>query len=487
MRSRFQCNCYSECSAERKKAVLTMARNAHPTTIRRTAFTRLPTKWGMFQMMGFEREHSSDRQKVETALALVLGDLTHDVPLFRIHSQCFTSEILGSLRCDCGGQLEIAMRAIAAEGRGLIIYEHQEGRGIGLMAKLQAYALQDEGLDTVEANHALGFSADYRDYSLPVAILRQLGVQRVRLLSNNPRKVRALVDAGIEVVEQLSCEVSVNPHTTAYLRTKKEKMGHTLNIDHVFDATPEDDEPSDSPFASIDIAIKEIQAGRMIVVVDDEDRENEGDLVIAADKVTPEAINFMATHGRGLICLAMTGDRLDELDLAPMVAQNTALHDTAFTISIDAKGEGMTTGISAHDRAYTIKAAIDPNTPPEALARPGHVFPLRARPGGVLERRGQTEAAVDLANLAGLRAAGVICEIVNDDGTMARLPDLVRFCDKHGLHMVSVADLARYRWERDDEIGLEALDGIYPSCTPNALLDSRSAFSVAASSPTGVE
>jgi 3,4-dihydroxy 2-butanone 4-phosphate synthase/GTP cyclohydrolase II len=185
----------------------------------------------------------------------------------------------------------------------------------------------------------------------------------------------------------------------------------------------------------------------MVVVVDDEDRENEGDLTIAAERITPEAINFMATYGRGLICLAMTGERLDELKLAPMVPDNTALHGTAFTISIDASGFGVTTGISAHDRARTIEAAVGPKSRPQDFARPGHVFPLRARPGGVLERRGHAEAAVDLARVAGLYPAGVICEIVNEDGTMARVPDLIHFCKRHHLIMVSVEDLASYRKE----------------------------------------
>ena len=320
-------------------------------TVRRVVSTRMPTRWGTFQVLGFEREILNGSRRFETALAMVMGDVMGDVPLVRIHSQCLTGELLGSLRCDCNDQLQIAMQAIAEEGRGLLIYEHQEGRGIGLMAKLQAYGLQDAGLDTVDANRALGYSVDCRDFSLPVAIVKDLGIHRVRLLSNNPQKSRALINAGIEVVADIPCQAAPNPFSIEYLRTKKEKMGHTLNIEPVCDATPDDDEPSESPFASIDTAIQELQAGRMIVVVDDEDRENEGDLVMAADMITPEAINFMATHGRGLICLAMTGDRLDELDLPPMVAQNTALHDTAFTISIDAIGEGMTTGISAHDRA----------------------------------------------------------------------------------------------------------------------------------------
>src|SRR5436309_8968549 len=176
---------------------------AQAGTVRRVVSTRMPTRWGVFRTLGFEREIANGTRRVETALALVLGDLTEGTPLVRIHSQCFTGEVLGSLRCDCNEQLEIAMRAIAAEGRGLVIYEHQEGRGIGLMAKLRAYELQDTGLDTVEANQALGFLADCRDYGLPAAILHELGVGRVRLLSNNPHKVRALADAGIEVVERL--------------------------------------------------------------------------------------------------------------------------------------------------------------------------------------------------------------------------------------------------------------------------------------------
>src|SRR5438874_11367707 len=196
----------------------------------RVASTRMPTRWGVFQALAFEREISNGSRRVETALAMVMGDLTQAAPLVRIHSQCFTGEVLGSLRCDCSDQLEIAMRAIAEEGRGLVIYEHQEGRGIGLMAKLQAYGLQDAGLDTVDANHALGFSADCRDFSLPAAILHQLGISRVRLLSNNPRKTRALVNAGIEVVAQIPCEAAPTPHSLAYLRAKKEKMGHALRL-----------------------------------------------------------------------------------------------------------------------------------------------------------------------------------------------------------------------------------------------------------------
>ena len=435
-----------------------MKTTAQVRTIRRVASTRMPTKWGVFRTLGFERELSNGSRRVETALALVLGDLTEGAPLVRVHSQCFTGEVLGSLRCDCNEQLEIAMRAITAEGRGLVIYEHQEGRGIGLMAKLRAYERQDAGLDTVDANHALGFRADCRDFSLPAAILYELGVRRVRLLSNNPHKSRALSAAGI-AVSQVPCEVAPTPYSLSYLRAKKEKMGHHLSLgqhEHAGYPNPSHDQ---SDFADIQTALRELRAGRMVVVIDDEDRENEGDLTMAAELVTPEAINFMAIHGRGLICLAMTGERLDELDLAPMVSDNTAPHGTAFTVSIDLIGHGVTTGISAHDRARTIQAAVDASSSPADFARPGHVFPLRARRGGVLERRGQTEAAVYLAGLAGLYPAGVICEIVNDDGTMARVPDLIRFCKTHGLVMVTVADLARYRLESEFDGSLWAIDG----------------------------
>jgi GTP cyclohydrolase II len=197
-------------------------------TLLRIASSQLPTRWGMFNAIGFERA-LADGGRVETALAIVMGDLAAGVPLLRIHSQCFTGEVLGSLRCDCHDQLEMAMRGIASEGRGLVIYEYQEGRGIGLMAKLKAYGLQDGGLDTVEANHALGFKADYRDFCLATAILRDLGVKRVRLLSNNPRKVAALMDGGVEV-DQLACEAAPNPHALAYLKAKKERMGHALSL-----------------------------------------------------------------------------------------------------------------------------------------------------------------------------------------------------------------------------------------------------------------
>ncbi len=204
-------------------------------------------------------------------------------------------------------------------------------------------------------------------------------------------------------------------------------------------------------FTDVPTAIQEIRDGRMIVVIDDEDRENEGDLTMAAERITPEAINFMAKYGRGLICLTMIPERLDYLRIGPMTRENTSPYGTAFYESIEAR-EGVTTGISAHDRARTIQVAIDPASRAADLVRPGHVFPLCARKGGVLVRAGQTEASVDLARMAGLVPAGVICEIMNEDGTMARVPDLADFCDKHNLKMLTVAELIRYRMQNESHV-----------------------------------
>jgi 3,4-dihydroxy 2-butanone 4-phosphate synthase/GTP cyclohydrolase II len=205
---------------------------------------------------------------------------------------------------------------------------------------------------------------------------------------------------------------------------------------------------SDARFATVEQAKAELAAGRMIVILDDEDRENEGDLACAAQFVTPDIVNFMATHGRGLICLSMTPERLDDLQIPPMVEHNTARRGTAFCVSIEARRD-VTTGISAADRARTIRVAVDPATRPDDLARPGHVFPLRARPGGVLKRAGHTEAVVDLCRLSGLRPAGVLCEIMNADGTMARLPQLLPFAQAHGLALVTIADLIRHRMQTE--------------------------------------
>lgn len=203
---------------------------------------------------------------------------------------------------------------------------------------------------------------------------------------------------------------------------------------------------------SIEDAIADIRAGKVVIVVDDEDRENEGDFIAAAEMATPEMINFMATHGRGLICAPLTERRCNELDLTMMVENNTVLHHTQFTVSVDLLGHGCTTGISVHDRAKTIKALVDPNTKPSDLGRPGHIFPLRAKKGGVLRRTGHTEAAIDLARLAGLQPAGILVEILNEDGTMARLPELVEVAKKFDLKLISIEDLVKYRMEHDSLI-----------------------------------
>lgn len=230
-------------------------------------------------------------------------------------------------------------------------------------------------------------------------------------------------------------------------------------------------------FSTIEEAIAEIRQGRMLVVVDDEDRENEGDLVMAAEMVTPEAIAFMASFGRGLICMPIVGSRLDELDLPAMVSHNTDPHGTAFTVSVDYKE--TTTGISAHERATTVRAILDPATKPEDLRRPGHIFPLRAKEGGVLRRAGHTEAAVDLARLADMYPAGVICEIMKDDGTMARVPELIEFCKTHGLKLVTIADLIKYRRRHErlirrvDSAKLPTKYGNFTAVAYESLLDKK--------------
>src|SRR5512140_1767067 len=215
------------------------------------------------------------------------------------------------------------------------------------------------------------------------------------------------------------------------------------------------------PVAKIEDAIEDIRRGKMVILVDDEDRENEGDLTMAAEMVTPEAINFMAKYGRGLICLTMTNERCDQLRLPLMVSSNTSSFGTAFTVSIEAK-KGVTTGISAADRSHTIRTAVDDACKAEDLARPGHIFPLRAKPGGVLVRAGQTEGSVDLARLAGLKSSGVICEIMNEDGTMARMPELKKFAREHGLKICTIADLVAYRL-KNEMLVRRAADVILPT------------------------
>jgi len=248
----------------------------------------------------------------------------------------------------------------------------------------------------------------------------------------------------------------------------------------------------DSPFDPIEEVIEDIREGKIIIVVDDEDRENEGDFLMAAEKVTPEAINFMAKNGRGLICMPCLAERLDELNIHPMVSNNTSTHETAFTVSIGAKGK-ITTGISAYDRAVTIQAVLDPASRPEDISRPGHVFPLRAREGGVLRRAGHTEAAVDLARLAGFFPAGVICEIMNDDGTMARVPQLAEIKKKFGLKLATIEDLIRYRnrnetlVRRTAEVRLPTAYGEFQGVGYESLIDGHSLLALVKGDVEGKE
>jgi 3,4-dihydroxy 2-butanone 4-phosphate synthase/GTP cyclohydrolase II len=245
-------------------------------------------------------------------------------------------------------------------------------------------------------------------------------------------------------------------------------------------------------FATVAEAIEDIRNGKMVVVVDDPDRENEGDLVMAAQFVTPEAINFMATHGRGLICVCLTGERCDELGLDPMTDNNEAMLNTAFTVSVEAR-EGVTTGISAADRSHTIQVAIDPASTSYDLVQPGHIFPLRAVGGGVLRRAGQTEASVDLARLAGLIPAGVVCEIMNHDGTMARVPDLIPYCKEHGLKLITVSDLIHHRWlheqlvERDTSVRLPTQHGDFTAVAFRESLTGKHHIALVRGDVAGVE
>jgi len=247
-----------------------------------------------------------------------------------------------------------------------------------------------------------------------------------------------------------------------------------------------------SEFATIEEALEEIRAGRMVIVVDDEDRENEGDLVMAADRVTPEAVNFMAKYGRGLICVPMTGERLDELQISMMVSDNTAPMGTAFTVTVDAR-RGVTTGTSAHDRAVTIRTLVDPATRPEDLTRPGHIMPLRAKPGGVLRRAGHTEAAVDLARLAGCYPAGVICEVLADDGRMARVPELAELARRHGLKMITIKALIEYRIRKEKLVRRVATTrlpteyGVFTAVAYEALVESWAPLALTVGEVAGEE
>lgn len=422
----------------------------------------------------------------------------------RIHDQCFTSEVFRSERCDCKQQLRLALEYVQRNG-GAIIYLQQEGRGIGLANKVAAYALQDAGMDTVEANVHLGFPEDCRQYGVVPDILKDLGIASIQLMTNNPRKTKRLRDLGINVVGTIPIPIAkANKYNRRYLETKALRMNHE-NFNQVIGlqtnllktkringgmmpraapipdkvvnsgdaaaafavATALIDEEDEFEFQrgvvaaadgycfgrqSVEDAIEAIGNGELVVVVDDMDRENEGDFIMASDLATPEKVAEIVRFSSGVLCIGMEGERMDELNIPAMVTDNEDPKGTAFGVSIDASSShGVTTGISAFDRAKSFKLLGSATSKASDFVRPGHIFPLRAKAGGVLERDGHTEAAVDLSRLAGRHPSGILCEIVSEENPteMARLPELKEMCKNRGYVITSIADIAQYR--RDTE------------------------------------
>jgi len=517
----------------------------------------LPTDRGLFHLRAYRYTHKTTKLVVEPVV-LFQGEHEGGREVFvRVHDQCLTSEVLGSRRCDCKEQLELALDRIVGNGGegGLVIYLPQEGRGIGLANKVAAYALQEQGLDTVDANLFLGFGDDERTYDYVGFILKDLGIESIRLATNNPFKTRSLRAVGVKVDVVESLQTPANRHNLHYLRTKILKMEHSMDLslglgagggkgeggkgeggrdggssldgteaattpelltesdknsvredqEGVMEdeegsedgeegeeedearlltaakaaaramqeggdgqaaaaaraaaaaaeaaATEEEEEEEEQPQycfgkATVEAAIQAMAEGGMVVVVDDEDRENEGDIIMAADAVTTAQMAFIVRYCSGVVCVSLEGEALDRLALPPMIAQNEDPKHTAFTVSVDYK-HGTTTGISAHDRAATLRALADPKSKASDFTRPGHIFPLRFSPGGVRKRRGHTEAALDLSRLSGRRPVGVLCEICSEDGSMAKVPELKEFCRKHGLVLTSIVDLVAYRVEKE--------------------------------------
>jgi len=388
----------------------------------------------------------------------------------------------------------MALKHVAEHG-GAVIYLQQEGRGIGLANKVAAYALQDVGFDTVDANLHLGFPEDCRHYGAIPAILHDMKIRSIQLMTNNPRKVVKLRELGVKVENTIPMVVPTTfPENHRYLEAKHDRMDH-MNLESLFVddddavvvgetyvtegeqmaanavkvslALASDDENQEGVLAqddgycfgrqSVEDAIAATKEGKMVVIVDDMNRENEGDLIMAADACTPEDMAFIVRYSSGVICIAMDGDRMDKLNLPPMLTNNEDPKGTAFTVTVDAtKEHGITTGISSADRAKTVNLLAAENAKATDFARPGHIFPLRARDGGVLERDGHTEAAVDISALAGRARSGILCEIVSEENPteMARLPELKRFCKKHGLVLTSIVDIIQYRKDTESESGI---------------------------------
>lgn len=480
---------------------------------RHIAETNLPTDIGHFRLRAYRVEEGMQEilqnMHVGTEPCVIYSTAKppfgqKDVPV-RIHDQCFTSEVFRSQRCDCKEQLKMSLEYIHEHG-GAVIYLQQEGRGIGLANKVAAYALQDVGMDTVEANHHLGFPEDCRQYGVVPSILADMEIESICLITNNPRKLDRLTALGINVKDTIPMVVKrSNPHNRKYLQTKQDRMNHRnfgemLSLDprgvngvveDAIEALKEEgtqhphsvaedyinegeemaaaaisaallDEDQAGVTAnsdgycfgrkSVEDAVTAIANGEIVVVVDDMDRENEGDFIMAADLCTPETMATIVRYSSGVICIGMEGERMDELKLPAMVIDSEDPKETAFSVTVDAAGKhGLTTGISAADRALTMNLLSKPSSTPLDFVRPGHIFPLRAQPNGVLTRDGHTEAAVDLSRLAGRHPSGVLCEIVSEENPteMARVPELKRFCKKHGFVLTSIVDIAQYR--RDTE------------------------------------
>jgi 3,4-dihydroxy 2-butanone 4-phosphate synthase / GTP cyclohydrolase II len=556
------------------------------------AETKLPTDVGQFQLRAYRVPGAPNgqepcviyaRDKPPMGLSGAANGGALHVPV-RIHDQCLTSEVFRSQRyvfllffflymmhmycvliffsyhycfepnhafcshdvfalspillehgknysCDCKEQLHMALLYVQKHG-GCIIYLQQEGRGIGLANKVAAYALQDVGLDTVDANLHLGFAEDEREYGVVRSILQDMRIDSIHLMTNNPRKVERLTRLGINVERTLPMVVAAaNPYNRKYLETKEKRMHHA-NLAKILMSDPkaasslspvdtvrrvkngvmaprklqfvadqyninngtimsanavqvslmvEEDEDEMQPVVATAAtatatpatskeqqgveaaadgycfgrqtvldAIQAIARGEMVVVVDDLNRENEGDFIMAADHCTDLDMAQIVRYSSGVVCVAMDDERMQKLNLPPMVTDNEDPKGTAFTVSVDARKEhGISTGISASDRATTCRLLADEKSTALDFARPGHIFPLRARSGGVLERDGHTEAAVDLAKLAGRSPAGILCEIVSEENPteMMRLPEIKRFCRQHGYVLTSIVDLAQYRRE----------------------------------------
>eukprot|EP00548_Thalassiothrix_antarctica_P006028 CAMPEP_0194129650 /NCGR_PEP_ID=MMETSP0152-20130528/862_1 /TAXON_ID=1049557 /ORGANISM="Thalassiothrix antarctica, Strain L6-D1" /LENGTH=564 /DNA_ID=CAMNT_0038823951 /DNA_START=183 /DNA_END=1877 /DNA_ORIENTATION=+ len=459
------------------------------------AETNLPTDLGMFRLRAYRHPNNSEFSGNEPCVIYspekpIMGPSVKKGNVnVRVHDQCLTSEVFGSQRCDCRDQLRMALKFIKENG-GAIIYLQQEGRGIGLANKVAAYSLQDDGMDTVDANLHLGFPEDLRSYGMIPSILEDLEISSINLLTNNPRKVDRLSSLGVHVEEIVPMVIpQANIHNRRYLEAKHERMNHmnlrdmllvktkgekadvlpkngvmapiapiisgsksaSLAVDQAAGVTAREDGYCFGR-ESVEKAIAAVAEGEMVCVVDDMDRENEGDFIMAANACTPEAMAKIIRYSSGVICVAMENDRMEELDLPSMVSNNQDPKETAFSITVDATPEhGISTGISATDRSRTVQLLADPKTMASDFVRPGHIFPLRAKANGVLERDGHTEATVDLSRLAGRGPCGVLCEIVSEENPteMARLPELIRFCKEHNLVLTSIVDLQQYR--RDTE------------------------------------